>query len=87
MTDTSKRLTPPSDDAVGPILCSDFRPDVSDTSDNIDDAAKIQMNQAAGTATIDRAHDQVRWGNSKGLSILEKVEAIPRMRENFNFKL
>jgi hypothetical protein len=48
--------------------------------------ANEHMNQAAENATVDRAFESLRWRNSKELSILEKVEEIPRLRKNFHFK-
>lgn len=72
-------LPPPSDQNIDAILVAQFLHDESDGSEEISRVAQEHIPTGAKEATVDRAFEPMRWGISRGLSILEKLETIPRL--------
>ena len=70
----------PSKYVVDAILVSDFERCDSDLhSEDPDRTAKAEMKKVADEATVDKEQDPVRRWNSRGLTVLEKLDKLDVM--------
>lgn len=67
-------LTSSTQEIVEGILVSHFHCKDSSVQDEVDHDAREVFEQVIDDATIDRAHELIRWGNAQGLTILERLD-------------
>lgn len=67
--------TPPTEFTTQAIPLSDFKCN-SLSENDIEYPARKAMEKAADEATVDHSTEPVRWGNSQGLTVLEKLEML-----------
>lgn len=72
----------PLDQSVGALVATRFLPDDDDDDEHISQKAQDKLKVAAGEGTLDHAYEPVRFGNAKGLSMLEKLDEMTRLSMN-----
>ena len=82
-TSPRKALTPPLTSPVEAIIISQFQQsDEKLDDDDIEEAAQNKIKQALTETSVDRASEMIRWGNSSGLSTLEKFDEMEVWKGN-----
>lgn len=74
----SKDFTPPPDQSVEALVATRFlHEDGGDQ--HISRKAQDKLKAAAEEGTLDHAYEPMRFGNSRGLSVLESLDDMPRL--------
>lgn len=83
-----KSFTPPTSSPIDAIVVSRFEQVDSNLEDEeIHETAATETKRAVTDATIDRSNDPIRWGNSKGLSVLERLDQMDEQQKRITFLL
>lgn len=78
----SKEFTPPLDQTVDALVTTRFAYEDDDDEQQIAKTAETQIKEAAKEGTVDYGYEPLRFGNSNGLSMFEKLDDMTRLSMN-----